>query len=363
MKQIQSITLRSGVTIGEGHPCFIVAEIGNNHQGEFDIAKQMVDEAAAAGVQAVKFQKRDNEALLTREGRAAPYTGCNSFGPTYGEHRDALELSIEQMAELKAYSESLGLVFFASAWDDPSLVQVLGLDVELLKISSAELVNLPLVRKYAAANVPIILSTGMSALEDIDVSLSEIRNYHDSVVLLHCNSRYPCPEDQIGLPVMDALRERYGLPVGYSGHEQGIGPSVGAAALGACVVERHFTLDKTLKGTDHQASLEPKELAQMVTMIREVEKALCVKGKVVFPEEQAAAKKLRKCIVFSRDLPAGHVLTEADLTTRCPRIGVSPVHWDEVMGSTLKRSVQHEEPVQWDTLSVTEVECAGAATS
>lgn len=363
MKQIQSVTLRSGVTIGEGHPCFIVAEIGNNHQGEFSVAKQMVDEAAAAGVQAVKFQKRDMEALLTREGRAAPYTGCNSFGPTYGEHRNALELSIEQMAELKAYSESKGLVFFASAWDDPSLEQILDMDVELHKICSADLVNVPLVRKYAASKIPVILSTGMSALEDIDVALAEIRAHHDDVILLHCNSSYPCPEEQIGLPVMDALRERYGLPVGYSGHEKGIGPSVGSAALGACVVERHFTLDKTLKGTDHQASLEPQELAQMVAMIREVEKAMQVKGKKVFPEEQAAAKKLRKCIVFSRDLPAGHILTEADLTTRSPRVGVSPVHWDEVIGGTLKRPVKHEEPVQWDTLSVVEAECAGAVSS
>jgi len=363
MKQIQTVNLRSGVTIGEGHPCFIVAEIGNNHQGEFDVAKQMVDEAAAAGVQGVKFQKRDMEALLTREGRAAPYTGCNSFGPTYGEHRNALELSIEQIAELKEYSESQGLVFFASAWDDPSLAQILELDVELLKICSADLVNVPLVRKYAAAQVPIILSTGMSALEDIDVALAEMRAYHDDVVLLHCNSTYPCPEEQIGLPVMDALRERYGLPVGYSGHEKGIGPSVASVALGACVVERHFTLDKSLKGTDHQASLEPQELAQMVSMIREVEKAMRVKGKMVFPEEQAAAKKLRKCIVFSRDLPAGHILAEADLTTRSPRVGVSPVHWDEVVGAALKRSVKHEEPVQWDTLSVSETECAGAASS
>ena len=363
MKQIQSVTLRSGVIIGEGHPCFVVAEIGNNHQGEFTIAKQMVAEAASAGVQGVKFQKRDMEALLTREGRAAPYTGCNSFGPTYGEHRNALELSIEQMAELKEYSESLGLVFFASAWDEPSLKQVLGLDVELLKISSADLVNVPLVRKYAAANIPIILSTGMSGLEDIDVTLAEIRAWHDDIILLHCNSTYPCPEEQIGLPVMDGLCERYGIPVGYSGHEKGIGPSVAAVALGACVVERHFTLDKTFKGTDHQASLEPVELAQMVTMVREVEKAMRVKGKKVFPEEQAAAKKLRKCIVFSRDLPAGHILTEADLTTRSPRVGVSPVHWDEVIGTALKRSVKHEEPVQWNTLVSSETECAGAASS
>ncbi len=363
MKNIQSVTLRSGVTIGQGQPCFVVAEIGNNHQGEFDVAKQMIAEAAAAGVQGVKFQKRDMEALLTREGRAALYSGCNSFGKTYGEHRNALELSIEQMAELKEYSESLGLVFFASAWDDPSLVQVLGMDVELLKICSADLVNVPLVRKYAAAQIPIILSTGMSSLEDIDVALAEIRAFHDDIVLLHCNSTYPCPEEQIGLPVMDALRERYALPVGYSGHEKGIGPSVAAVALGACVVERHFTLDKTLKGTDHQASLEPRELALMVSMIREVEKAMCVKGKMVFPEEQAAAKKLRKCIVFSRDLPAGHILAEADLATRSPRVGVSPVHWDEVVGVALKRSVKHEEPVQWDTLSVSESECVGAASS
>jgi sialic acid synthase SpsE len=363
MKQIQSVTLRSGVTIGQGHPCFIVAEIGNNHQGDFLVARQMIDEAAAAGVHGVKFQKRDMEALLTREGRAAPYTGCNSFGPTYGEHRNALELSIEQMAELKEYSESLGLVFFASAWDEPSLRQVLGLDVELLKICSADLVNVPLVRKYAATGIPIVLSTGMSSLEDIDVALAEIRAYHDDVVLLHCNSTYPCPDEKIGLPVMDGLRDRYRLPVGYSGHEQGIGPSVASVALGACVVERHFTLDKTLKGTDHQASLEPAELALMVSMIREVEKAMRVKGKKVFPEEQAAAKKLRKCIVFSRDLPAGHVLAEADLTTRSPRVGVSPVHWDEVLGATLNRSVKHEEPVQWDTLSLQAEECVGAATS
>ncbi len=363
MEPIKSVSLRSGVSIGQGHPCFIVAEIGNNHQGEFDVARQMVDEAAAAGVQAVKFQKRDMEALLTREGRAAPYTGRNSFGPTYGEHRLALELSIEQMAELKEYSESLGLVFFASAWDEPSLHQILDLDVELLKISSAESVNIPLVRKYAAANVPIVLSTGMSSLEAIDISVEEIRRRHDDLVLLHCNSCYPCPEGQVGLPVMEGLRERYGLPVGYSGHEQGLGPSVGAAALGACVVERHFTLDRSLKGTDHQASLEPDDLARMVIMIREVEKAMRVKEKMVFPEERAAAKKLRKSIVFSRDLPVGHVLTEADLTTRCPHVGVSPIHWDAVVGATLQQAVKQEEPVQWDVLNSPNDLCVDVALS
>ncbi len=363
MKEKTHITLRSGVEIGKNRSCFVVAEIGNNHQGDVERARTMIDRVAEAGAQGVKFQKRCTEALLTKEGQAAPYTGCNSFGPTYGEHRDALELDIDAIAGLKAYAESLGLVFFASAWDEPSLEQILSLDVELLKISSAELVNLPLVRKYALAKIPIILSTGMSSLEEIDAAVETIRAVHDDLILLHCNSTYPCPEEQIGLPVIESLRERYALPVGYSGHERGLAPSVASVAFKACVVERHFTMDKTMKGTDHQASLEPEQLRDMVTMIREVERSMQVCGKKVFPEEQAAAKKLRKCIVFSRDLPAGHVLKESDLTTRCPRVGVTPVHWSEVVGATLNRAVQHEEPVQWDYLVAAKNDCVDAATS
>lgn len=347
-----SIQLRSGRIIGSGQPCFVVAEIGNNHQGELEVASRMVEEAARAGADGVKFQKRNTEALLTRAGREAAYTGPNSFGPTYGEHRDALELSAADLGVLKKQAEDLGLVFFASAWDEPSLDEMLSLEPELLKISSAELVNLPLVRKMSAAHIPLIVSTGMSTIADIQAALNEIRLVHDDVVLLHCNSRYPCPEEQIGLPVMQALRDTFGLPVGYSGHERGMGPSVAAAALGACVVERHFTLDKTMRGTDHQVSLTPEELGLVVTMIREVEKALLLQGKTVFPEEQASAKKLRKSIVFARDLPAGHVLVEADLTTKCPGDGVSPVHWDEVLGATLSVSVQHEQQLRWELLSV-----------
>lgn len=363
MQAITNITLRSGLSIGEPHPCFLVAEIGNNHQGDPSIAARMIREAAQCGVQAVKFQKRNTEALLTREGRAAPYTGPNSFGPTYGEHREALELSIESMAELKSLAESLGMVFFASAWDEPSLDAVLSLDVELLKISSAELVNLPLVARHADAHIPIILSTGMSSLEEIDAAVSVIRSRHDDLVLLHCNSTYPCQAENIGLPVMETLRERFGVPVGYSGHERGLGPSVAATALGACVIERHFTLDRTLKGTDHQVSLEPDDMTRLHSMIRDTEKALRVRGKVVFPEEQSAAKKLRKSLVFSRDLPAGHVVTDADLTTRCPHVGVSPVHWNDVVGRILRQSVVLEQPVQWELLqeeSPEGTEAAGA---
>ncbi len=357
------ITLRSGRKIGPGQPCFIVAEVGNNHQGDMDHARRMIQEAAKAGADAVKFQKRHLESLLTRAGREAPYTGPNSFGPTYGAHRLALELSAAQMAELKTLAESLGLVFFASAWDEVSLTEMLALDVELMKVCSADLVNLPLLRRVAASRLPVILSTGMSTLEEVDAAVAVVRAEHDEVVILHCNSSYPCAEEQIGLPVMDTLRERYGAPVGYSGHERGIAPSVAAAALGACVVERHFTLDKGQVGTDHKASLEPAELAAMVAMIREVEAAMIVKGKIVFPEEQAAAKKLRKGLVFSRDLPAGHVLTHADLTTRSPLVGVSPVHFDEVLGAVLRKPVKLEEPVQWENISQPGAQTTAASSS
>lgn len=363
MANLPFITLRSGRRIGPGQSCFIVAEVGNNHQGDMDHARRMIHEAAKAGVDAVKFQKRHLESLLTRAGREAPYTGPNSFGPTYGEHRLALELSAAQMAELKALAESLGLVFFASAWDEVSLTEMLELDVELMKVCSADLVNLPLLRRVAASRLPVILSTGMSSLEEIDAAVAVVRAEHDDIAILHCNSSYPCAEEQIGLPVMDTLRERYGVPVGYSGHERGVAPSVAAVALGACVVERHFTLDKAQVGTDHKASLEPAELAAMVAMIREVEAAMIVKGKIVFPEEQAAAKKLRKGLVFSRDLPAGHVLSPSDLTTRSPLVGVSPVHWDEVLGAALRRPVKLEEPVQWETLSLPGAQASAASSS
>lgn len=351
MRNALHIRLDSGHTIGTGHPCFIVAELGNNHQGDVRVARDMLHAAADAGVQAVKFQKRYTEALFTRAGREAPYTGKNSFGPTYGEHRDALELSIQEMAELKELAESLGLVFFASAWDGFSLRQMLDLGMELIKICSADLVNVPMLRQAGQTGKPVILSTGMSTWEQIDAAVAELRAFHSRVVLLHCNSSYPCPEENIGLPAMARIALRYGLPVGYSGHERGLAPSVAAASLGACVVERHFTLDKTMRGTDHQASLEPAEFAQLVSMIREVEKSMAISDKHLFPTEAESAKKLRKSIFFTRDLPAGHVVTEADVTVKCPGTGLSPLYWDDVLGARLTRSVRCEETVDWAALA------------
>ncbi len=348
------IQLASGRRIGHGEPCFIVAEIGNNHQGDLSIARDMVHAAAAAGADAVKFQKRNMDSLFTRSGRETPYTGKNSFGPTYGEHRLALELNMDAMAELKALSEKLGLVFFASAWDLVSAQEMLGLGMELFKVCSADLVNIPLLRLVGRSGVPVVMSTGMSDWHDVDVAVAEMRRFSDRMVLLHCNSSYPCPDELVGLPVITALARRYGLPVGYSGHESGLGPSVASVALGACVVERHFTLDRSQRGTDHQASLEPGHFAALCAMIRETEAAMRLRKKQVCPTERASAAKLRKSIVFARDLPAGHVLSAADITVKCPGTGISPVHWDEVLGARLARSVLCEELLDWDVLGTVE---------
>ncbi len=345
---VSQVVLPSGVVIGHGQPCFVVAETGNNHQGKLEIAKEMVYAAAECGADAVKFQKRHTPSLLTREGLAAPYTGPNSFGPTYGAHRDALELDIEEMAQIKDLSERLGLVFFASAWDMISLRQIFGLGVELIKIASADLTCIPLLRAIGQEGVPVVASTGMSTWEDIEVAVAELRSFHDNIVLLHCNSSYPCPEDEIALPVMHRLGRRFGLPVGYSGHEEGLAPSIAAAAQGACLVERHFTLNKMLPGTDHKASLEPSQLKTLVGMIRDVERAMRETEKKVFPKEESTAKKLRKSIVAARRIPAGRIITADDLTVKSPGTGISPLDWDNVIGQKAVREIGEDTLLSWE---------------
>jgi len=348
-----SIPLPTGAILGHGQPVFVVAEIGNNHQGQLSLALELLEAAARAGANAVKVQKRHTPSLLTAEGRDAPYTGPHSFGATYGAHRDALELDMAAMATLKARAASLGLAFLASAWDLVSLEAMLDLGLDCLKIASADLVNLPLLRRAGRSGLPILLSTGMSSLEQIDLAVAELRAQHDRLVLLHCNSAYPCPDDELCLPVLCELRQRYGLPVGYSGHEAGLGPSVAAVALGACVVERHLTLDNTWRGTDHQASLTPDAFALLVRMLREVEQAMAGTRKIVSPREQETARKLRKSIVATRDLPAGHLLTEQDLTCKSPGTGILPDRWDQVVGARLRCAVCRDQQLRWPMLQTT----------
>lgn len=335
----KTIRLSSGACIGQGQPCFVVAEIGNNHQGKVEMAKEMIYAAAESGADAVKFQKRHTPSLLTRDGLCVPYTGPNSFGPTYGEHRDALELSIDEMAVLKELSEKLGLVFFASAWDQISIDQMKDLGVELMKVCSADLICTPLLRAIGEMNVPVVASTGMSDWKQIDFAVGELKSFHNDIILLHCNSSYPCPNEEIALPVMHEMAERYGLLVGYSGHEQGLAPTLAAAARGACMVERHFTLNKMLPGSDHKASLEPSQLKEMIGMIRDMEQAMQIRVKCVTDKEAGSAKKLRKSIVSAVDIPAGTPIAPEHLTVKSPGTGINPMLWDEVIGQKAVRDI------------------------
>ncbi len=346
----KKLNLAKGKSIGIGEPCFVIAEIGNNHQGSFELAQKLIEEAAKAGADAVKFQKRHIPSLLTSTLYNAPYNGPNSFGKTYGEHREALELSVEEFKKLKDFAEDLGLVFFASVWDEVSLMQMVDIGVEIIKISSADLVNIPLLRKAASTQKIIFLSTGMSSLEEIDRAVSEIKAQNPKLVLFHCNSSYPCKDEQIALSVINVLQQRYNTLVGYSGHEKGIGPSIASVALGACAVERHFTLDKSLPGTDHKVSLLPEEFRLMVKSIREVEKAIKVKEKRVYPEELKNKEKLRKSIVAATDISEGDVITEENITVKSPGIGLSPIYWDDVIGKRAKRSFKKDEFIQFEDL-------------
>ncbi|EKO41196.1 MAG: sialic acid synthase [Solidesulfovibrio magneticus str. Maddingley MBC34] len=255
------------------------------------------------------------------------------------------------LVELKALAESLGLTFFASAWDAPSLRLLTELGVELLKIPSADLVTLPLLRLAGATGLPVVISTGMSRLADIDAAVATLKQTTDRIIILHCNSSYPCPDEQVGLPVMDLLRRRYGLPVGYSGHEQELGPTVASTAFAPVIIERHFTLDRALPGTDHKASLTPDAFAAMAAMVRQAEAAMRVSRKQVFPGEAAAAK-LRKPLVYARDLPAGHVLGPEDVACKCPGDGLSPVAYDLVVGGRLLAKVRQDEAVRFDVLAL-----------
>lgn len=326
-------------------PCLLVAEIGSNHQGDADIAARCIEEAAKAGADMVKFQKRHLPSLFTSGGMSRPYPGRNSFGKTYGEHRARLELSTHTLGELKAFAESLGLVFFASVWDEQSLEDVLSLGVSLLKLPSADVTNLSLVRRAASAGPPLVLSTGMSTLAEIDAAVATARESQEHLLLLHCNSSYPCAPDEIGLPVMDLLARRYGLPVGYSGHETGIAPSLAAAALGARLIERHFTLDKSLPGSDHACSLTPAEFGHLARMVREVEAALRVREKRIFPGERRAAAKLRKNVVTVKTLPSGHTLTPEDVVLRCTESPEALTNPQDAIGRRLVRSVPAGQPL------------------
>lgn len=334
----------------------IIAEAGVNHNGSLDLARQLIDAAAEAGVDYVKFQTFRADRLATRNARQAAYQSrnINDGQDSQYEMLKRLELSAEDHAVLIDYCEAKGVRFFSTAFDLPSIdfLNTLGPDrkgLSLWKVPSGELTNFPYLRAIGLTSKPVILSTGMATLDEVELAIGVLTRFgtpRNGITLLHCTTEYPAPKDQVNLRAMETMRERFGLPVGYSDHTEGVEIPVAAAALGATVIEKHFTLDRTLPGPDHKASLEPAELCEMVRQIRAVESALGDGTKSPAPAEVPNIPIARKSIVAATAIKRGELFTEENLTAKRPGTGLSPMLWESVVGQRAVRDFEADEMIE-----------------
>lgn len=321
-----------GITVGEDYPTYIIAEIGQNHNGEVRLAKRLIDMAVDCRANAVKFQKRDIPSELTKEAFDKPYDNPNSFGKTYGEHRMFLELDESQHLELKEYAEAKGITYFCTPCDVPSVELLERIGCPFYKVASRDLTNIPLLEALGKTGKPVIISTGMASMEDIDAGMQALQLGKDKLMILQCTSEYPCALENVNLKVMDTLKEKYGLITGFSDHTSGVVVSTAAAVMGAAIIEKHVTLDRTMKGTDQPGSLEKAGLAKLVDYIRATELAIGDGLKVVNPVTEAAKIKLARSVTSKVKINKGEVLTENMLCLKSPGNGIKWVHRDTVLG-------------------------------
>ncbi|NNM16285.1 MAG: N-acetylneuraminate synthase [Bacteroidia bacterium] len=332
--------------------CFIIAEIGVNHNGDIKLAKQMIDEAAIAKVDAVKFQTYKTEQIVTKSAQQAEYQKINTKSDqSQFELLKKLELEFEDFIELKKYSEEKGITFLSTAADIESANFLNKINVKAFKIGSGEVTNLPLIKHIAKFNKTIILSTGMSTLKEVNDALSWIKEEgNNDTVLLHCTSNYPCPLNEVNLNAMKTLEKEFSVPVGYSDHTEGIEVSVLAVAMGATIIEKHFTLDKNLPGPDHKASLNYSELTQLVSQIRKTELIMGNFEKVPSEAEIRISKLVRKSLVASKDFKKGEIITMDHLATKRPFTGISPKEINEVIGKKSLKDITKDSIIRWENL-------------
>ena len=337
------------VTIDDNADCFVIAEIGHNHQGSVETAQAMFRAAADAGANAVKLQKRDNRSLYTQALFDKPYNGDNSFGRTYGEHREALEFDAHQYAELMAYAAELGVVMFATAFDLPSIEFLEQFEMPAYKVASADVNNHPLLRELGRTGRPIIFSTGGASIEEVRRAHEVLSEETDQLCVLQCTAGYPAAWDELDLRVIDTYRRIFpSTVVGLSSHDNGIAMPVAAYVLGARVVEKHFTLDRTMRGSDHAFSLEPQGLRKMVRDLGRTRLALGEGIKRQYDSEKAPIEKMSKKLVASRKLEAGCVLAVEDIALRSPGNGLAPAFLDRVVGRRLKTGLEPDGDLTLD---------------
>lgn len=331
----------------------IIAEAGVNHNGSLEIAKQLVDKAVEAGVDIIKFQTFKAEKLVSKSARQAEYQKKN-IGTKSDDSQlsmlKKLELSEQDHVELMAYCKQKGIKFFSTAFDMDSIDYLHSLNMGLWKIPSGEITNYPYIKKIAQYGEPVILSTGMCEMDDISAAVSVLLKYgvkREQITILHCNTEYPTPYEDVNLRAMNTIKDEFNVNVGYSDHTKGIEVPIAAAALGASVIEKHFTLDRNMEGPDHKASLEPDELKAMVSAIRNIEKAVGGDGtKHVSESERKNITIARKSIIAARDIKKGELLTEENMTVKRPGTGISPMCWEEVIGTKAIRNFAEEDLIE-----------------
>lgn len=338
--------------VNDESPCYVIAEIGHNHQGKLDTAKELFRRAKECGASAVKLQKRDNRSLFTRAMYDRPYDNENSFGATYGAHREALEFGEAEFRELQAYARELDIDFFATAFDIPSVDFLMRLDVPAIKLASGDLTNTPLLRYAARTGKPLVVSTGGGTMDDVQRAYDTIMPLNPWLCFLQCTAGYPAAFEELDLRVIETYRREFPeVVVGWSGHDSGIALGPVAYVLGARVLEKHFTLNRAMKGTDHAFSLEPVGLRKLVRDLERTRQALGNGEKKVYESEVAPITKMGKKLVAARDLPVGHVLTAADIALKSPGDGLRPHELEGVIGRRLLRPLQEDEPVSFEVVS------------
>lgn len=330
----------------------IIAEAGVNHNGSMALAKKLIDSAISSGVDYIKFQSFKTDKLVSQNARKADYQFKNIIGTDNSQYSmlKKLELSPEQHYELISYCNNNGIKFFSTAFDIDSINFLATLKLGLWKIPSGEITNYPFLKKIALQHEPIILSTGMCDMEDIAAALEVLIKFginKEQISILHCNTEYPTPMEDVNLNAMKTIANKFGVKVGYSDHTIGIEVPIAAVAMGARIIEKHFTLDRNMEGPDHKASLEPDELKEMVNAIRNIEKALGSKNKIVTESERKNIITTRKSIVALTSIHKGDIFSEYNLTVKRPGIGISPMLWESLIGQKSKRSYSPDDIIEF----------------
>jgi sialic acid synthase len=347
IKKFKKIKI-AGKEISEYSDCFIIAEIGHNHQGNLEICKKMFLAAKESGVDAVKLQKRHNKKLYTKTYYHTIYNSENAYGSTYGLHREALEFSEYQYKELKKYADDLGLIFFATPFDKDSVDFLENIDVPCYKVASGDLKNIPLLKYIAKQGKPIILSTGGATFDDIHRAVTNIRKINNQIAILQCTATYPSEFHELDLKVINTLGEHFPEHIiGLSSHDNGIAMAIAAYTLGARIIEKHFTLNRSMKGTDHSFSLEPVGMRKMVRDLRRLRIALGDGKKKVYKSEIPALIKMGKKIVAAKNFKKGHIIKKGDLIFKSPGDGIDPHEADKFYGKKLKVSLKEDDELKF----------------